>query len=71
MAGDGDQFSAQLLTENPRLGVAFDAGQGTAAHRAVYMDVAIGEKFRAGLTEETPPGRRPGRRSAGHRVLAW
>lgn len=46
MTGDGDQFSAQLLTENPCLGVTFDAGQRTAAHRAVYMDVAIGKKFR-------------------------
>jgi hypothetical protein len=41
-----------LLAENARLGVAFDpASQGGRAW-AVYMDVAIGEKFRAGLTEE-------------------
>ena len=46
MTGDGDQFSAQLLTENPCLGIALHAGQRTATHRAVYMDVAIGEKFR-------------------------
>ena len=47
MTGDGDQFSAQLLTENPCLGIALHAGQRPATHWAVYMDVAIGEKFRA------------------------
>ncbi|MCY1340891.1 hypothetical protein D9M69_268180 [compost metagenome] len=43
-----DQLGGQLAAEYPRLGVALDAGQGTAAHGTVHMDVAVGEKFRAG-----------------------
>src|SRR3546814_3105826 len=46
LPGDGDQFSAQLLTENPGFRIALDTGQGTATHRAVSMDVAIGQKSR-------------------------
>ncbi|MNY19299.1 hypothetical protein D3C86_1527250 [compost metagenome] len=48
MAGDGQQFRAHLLAEDACLGVALDAGQGAAAHGRVNMDVAVGEKFRAG-----------------------
>src|SRR5690606_25111410 len=46
LAGDGDHFRGHLLAENARFGIAFDAGQGSAAHGAVHMDVAIGQKFR-------------------------
>ncbi len=52
MAGDGDQLGGHLLTENPGLRITFHASQHATTHRAVYMDVAIGEKFRPGLTEE-------------------
>lgn len=48
LAGDGDHFSGELLTEDPRRSVAFDTRQGATSKRTVDMDVAIGEKFRTG-----------------------
>src|SRR5690606_17540713 len=48
LAGDGEHLGAHLLAEDPRPGIAFHAGQGTPPQGTVHMDVAIGEKFRAG-----------------------